>query len=131
MSVKGKLITSFAVITLLAVFVGGTGLFAFRQIEKSFTDIVQVSLPEMKLAQSLSAKSQAVISTAPLMLTANNLDEKAAIYASMEGIISSLNETVTQLRDQVGETEEISRIEGLVKELSSAVDKMDVSLAVM
>ena len=130
MSVKGKLITSFAVITLLAVFVGGTGLFAFRQIEKSFTDIVQVSLPEMKLAQSLSAKSQAVISTAPLMLTANNLEEKAEIYASMEAIISSLNETVTQLRDQVGETEEISRIEGLVTDLSSAVDKMDESLGI-
>ncbi|RED51059.1 HAMP domain-containing methyl-accepting chemotaxis protein [Aestuariispira insulae] len=128
MSVKGKLIASFAAITLLAVFVGGVGLFAFKQIETTFTEIVEVRLPEMKLAQKLSGYSQAVISTAPLMLSATNIEEKDAIYESMDEIIDHLFDTTEELRAQVGDTEEIAQIDGFVQQLANSVDDMDASL---
>ena len=128
MSVKGKLIASFAAITLLAVFVGGVGLFAFKQIESTFTEIVDVRLPEMRLAQKLSGYSQAVISTAPLMLSATNEEEKDTIYESMDGIIDHLFDTTEELRQQVGDTEEIAQIDGFVQQLANSVDDMDATL---
>lgn len=128
MSVKGKLIASFAAITLFSVFVGAIGLFAFKQIETTFTEIVDVRLPEMELAQELAAQSQAVISTAPLMLTARTPEKKDEVYAVMDGIIENLFDTTEKLRGMLGDTPEINQIDSFVLQLGESVDSMDASV---
>lgn len=131
MSVRAKLIASFAAVVLLTVIVGGTGLYAFREIEVIFKDITEDRLPEMDLAQGLASESQAVVSTAPLMLSADTEEQRQEIYSALGKHMEELFFTISNLRDRTGETEQISEIEAAGRELVTAVDSMNQSLGTL
>lgn len=128
MSVRAKLIASFAAVVFLTVVVGATGLYAFRQIEVIFTDITDNKLVEMKLAQKLSSQSQAVVSTAPLMLSAETEERRQEIYDTLRANMEELFLTIAELKGRIGETEQISRIETANRQLATAIDSMNASL---
>ncbi|WP_259779876.1 methyl-accepting chemotaxis protein [Aestuariispira ectoiniformans] len=128
MSVRAKLIASFAAVVLLTVIVGGTGLYAFREIEGVFKDIAEDRLTEMTLAQKLASQSQTIVSTAPLMLTAETEEQKNDIYESIRQELGGLYETTGLLQDRLGENDQIDQINTEAHELETAIDSMNEAL---
>lgn len=128
MSVRAKLIASFAAVVLLTVIVGATGLYSFREIDAVFGEITEDRLPEMDLAQRLASESQAVVSTAPLMLSAETEAQRTEIYGTLSKTLEELFMTISELRDRIGETEQINQIDSAGRELVAAVDSMNQSL---
>ncbi|PKR53413.1 methyl-accepting chemotaxis protein [Thalassospira marina] len=96
--VKGKLLASFAVVSLLAVFAAGIGAFSFNKFGTELSDITHQKLPAMFTAQSLATESTKIVAIAPRIVASSNRDEEKAVKAELDSRLQGVAEKVAQLR---------------------------------
>lgn len=122
--VKGKLLASFTIVSLLAVFAAMIGAYSFNKFGTELTDITHEKLPAMFTAQNLATESTKIVAIAPRIVASTSSEEEQTVKAELDARLKGVAEKVATLRDTGLMPETLNKIEENSANLRDTLNKL-------
>jgi phosphoglycerate-specific signal transduction histidine kinase len=123
-SIGGKLLLAFGLIAALTIGAALLSLIRFNQVESVLHDLIDVSLPALKLSMDVQVRAADVIETAGDVGNARNETERFTGMSAATDRISALWQAVEQLRTVVDD-KKMGPIQKLIARIDSQVGDLN------
>lgn len=129
LSVRTRLLATFAGAALFAVLASVTGLMSFRAVEQAQRAILSDHVPTQSLALALAQSAQSLAAAAPLMIIAATDSERASAVERIQGRIDRLETLLADLEPRVNDPRFLQQLGQQKDELVKALRALDYRVA--
>lgn len=98
LSLKIKMLLAVGSIAMTTIIAGAVGWVSFEGVKSTMSDIQIKTLPQISTAMQLSETGTAIVTGAPLLISAQNVAEKNAAYTKLKSELEKLVALAEQLR---------------------------------